>query len=188
MSAAINFINTGTQPVTKHPGWWFIRVKPYAPAIGARTKTIYLRKLKLGFDEKHGWYTHQLGLSAVKTLVEQRNNSSNPDSPRVFDVCTWEEASAIDRAAQIKVKSQTGRRTADDAMDKTGVMTTADLPNVHAAPQPKAAAVRRLPKPSLREPPTPTPIPEEPTVDEYTFEDGDGDIVDFDEDDESQGD
>jgi hypothetical protein len=131
MSAANLFATKGVKPRTKYPGKWWVRVKPYNPNTGAVVRRIRVRKLgpKGIYAEKDGWASRALNRAQVRLLLDTHTDPHDPSTPCVFDVCTFEEAMAMDIAAKTKVKAAGGRRDASDALD--GVFTTADLPERH---------------------------------------------------------
>jgi len=73
-------------------GTKFVRIKPYDPQHGFRT-----RRYTIGdccFDESCGWYEVDDNDAAYLQTVRQRLN--DPKSPVVFEVCSEAEAREID--------------------------------------------------------------------------------------------
>jgi hypothetical protein len=187
-SAAKTFVETGRAPRTQYPGFWWVRIKPYAPKAGNVVQSMTLRKIGKTFVEKTGWYSDKYTREQIAVLLSTLSNRHNPSSNPVFDVCTWEEANALDQSAKLRVKAEGGRRrNAEDVV--TGAMTRADLPDLHAPAETAAPRERRAPKVGPQPPAKfiapvrePEPVPSE-------FGDVTDEDVDFDEfDDEPQDD
>lgn len=118
-----------------------VRLKPHDPKKGH----VIRRYTAFGvrFDEARGWY--KVSDEVAKYLVTVHQRPGDEDSPLAFDVCTEDEAKAIE--ASEKKKAEERARAAEpnvaDARDlsaRTPDLTTADLPQPRA---PRAAACRR---------------------------------------------
>ncbi len=70
----------------------YVRIKPFNPQKGFKSKT-YTFQSQI-FREEKGWYEVSDKLAAK--LVDITNEPYNPESKPVFDVCTPEEAQALE--------------------------------------------------------------------------------------------
>lgn len=97
----------------------FVRLKPFDPRKRHVLRTYMHGATRQNFDEARGWYSiDDEPLAAYLAIVHQVE--SDPDSPHAFDVCTFEEAQAIDARER---KASTGPASAAAAVD----LTTNDL-------------------------------------------------------------
>lgn len=69
-----------------------VRLKPYNPKRGCFLRRFTYKGLR--FQEERGWYRVDLGVA--KYLGDVRQVDSDPDSSPAFDVCTEEEARALE--------------------------------------------------------------------------------------------
>ena len=118
-----------------------VRLKPHDPKKGH----VIRRYTAFGvrFDEARGWY--KVSDEVAKYLATVHQRPGDEDSPHAFDVCTEDEAKAIEAAE--KKKAEERARAAEpnvaDARDlsaRAPDLTTADLPQPRAS---RAAAGRR---------------------------------------------
>jgi len=96
-----------------------VRLKPYDPKRGH-----YIRKYTTAtttFEESRGWYRVPDHLADYLATVHQL--SEDPDSPLAFDVCSQEQAEAIDAAE--KKKAEERARAAEP-----NVATARDVPGL----------------------------------------------------------
>ncbi len=96
----------------------YVRLKPFDPRKRHLLRTYMHGPTRQSFDEARGWYSVDQSLATYLAAVRQVE--SDPDSPLAFDVCTFEEAQAID-ARERKVAA--GPASAADAVD----LSTSDL-------------------------------------------------------------
>lgn len=182
-SAAKTFVETGRAPRTKYPGFWWVRIKPYAPKAGNVVQSMTLRKIGKTFTEKTGWYSDKYTRDQLGVLLSTLSNRHNPSSNPVFDVCTWEEANALDQSAKLRVKAEGGRRrNAEDVV--TGAMTLADLPPLRGPAETPPSRERRASKVGPQPPAAfvpPKPEPGEDFGDATDDEDLDFDEAEFDD-------
>jgi len=121
-----------------------VRLKPYDP----RRRFVLRRFAYAGilFHEERGWY--RVPLEAADYLRSVRQLEFNPYSPPAFDVCTEEEARALEAQEQAVASA---RRVGIDVAPVTvprgggGAVTTADLSGES--------------EPERTRPPTPPPPP-----------------------------
>ena len=111
-----------------------IRLKPYDPKKGH----VIRRYTAFGvrFDEARGWYKVSDEVAAYLASVHQR--PGDDDSPAAFDVCTDDEAKAME--AVEKKKAEERARAAEpnvaqphDVSARPADLTTADLPHPRSA-------------------------------------------------------
>ena len=108
-----------------------VRLKPYDPRRGHRLRRYTYRGIK--FQEERGWY--RVDKAVADYLRQVRQVASDQHAPLAFDVCTADEAKALDAKEK---DATTARKTADDdiklseARDDVA-MTTGDLPDVQKA-------------------------------------------------------
>jgi len=107
-----------------------VRLKPYDPKKGH-----YIRKyttLATTFEESRGWYRVPDHIADYLATVHQL--SDDPDSPMAFDVCSQEQAEAIDAAEKKKAEeraraAEPNVATAREVTGLGGDLTTEDLKN-----------------------------------------------------------
>lgn len=147
-----------------NPDLRLIRLKPINRKQGHVMRTYMVRSIK--FQEEKGWYpvTDQSLLDYLRTV---RQVHTDPLSPLAFDICTPEEALALDRAeeeeperrsaeallrrqAQAQAQAEAAKPTKRDAAASRGDLTTADLAkgtdmaaDEEAAEKPSKARSRR---------------------------------------------
>jgi len=81
---------------------WVARIYPRSPAKGYLARTYLLTNSGYGKFEVHrGWY--EIDEEVIPRLRRARNRHGDPDSKPVFQICTAEEAAAIDRAEEEEV-------------------------------------------------------------------------------------
>src|SRR5690348_16005414 len=93
---------------------YLVRIKPYDPKKGSVLQRYTVAGIT--YREDKGWYP-VTSIRLAEGMRELRQDENNENSPAVFDVCTPEEARAID-AREAKSKRAGGRRTAEDAEDE----------------------------------------------------------------------
>ncbi len=107
-----------------------VRLKPYDPRRGHVLRRFTYRGIK--FHEERGWYRVEKAVGEYLRTVRQVHGDEH--SPPAFDVCTDEEARALD--AQEKEAAATRKAATDDiklsAARPEGSVTTADLPEAEA--------------------------------------------------------
>lgn len=115
-----------------------VRIKPYNPKKGYKLRTYVFRGLAL--RETAGWY--ELPDDDAAYLATVRNDDTDSNSPLAFDVCTKEEAEAVEDAEKRQAEKATAaaplrvhqpsvsdsRGAAKRAASAENVLTTADLP------------------------------------------------------------
>ena len=109
-----------------------VRLKPHDPRRGHVLRRYTYRGIK--FQEERGWYRVEADVADYLRAVRQK--ALDPHAPLAFDVCTPEEAEALD--AKEKEAAVT-RKSAADAIKLSparGAVTTADLPDT-ASPKSK---------------------------------------------------
>ena len=137
-----------------------IRIKPYDPKRGhlVRRYTVF----SIRFDESRGWYRVADDVADYLAKVHQRPHDE--DSPLVFDVCTEDEAKALEEAERKKAEERA--KAAEPNVASPYDLTTADLasrrvgsipaaPAASAPPAPEAPAA----PPAAPPPPAPPPAP-----------------------------
>jgi hypothetical protein len=127
-----------------------VRLKTYDPRRGFVLRRFTYAGIK--FHEERGWY--RVEPDVAEYLRGVRQISTDPFSPLAFDVCTDEQAKALEQteAAEAKV-----RHAAADEIEVTrgrasGAVTTSDLKP--PAPPRKPRQSRRAPEPE----PDPDPL------------------------------
>lgn len=103
-----------------------VRLKPYDPRRGHVLRRFTYAGIK--FQEERGWYRVEKNIADYLRTV--REISTDRYSPLAFDVCTEEEARALEAAESEENKV---RRGAEDALTATparatGALTTESLP------------------------------------------------------------
>ena len=115
-----------------------VRLKPHDPRRGHVLRRYTYAGIKL--HEERGWYRVSKDVAAYLKGVHQVPGDTY--TPLAFDVCSDDEAKAIDAREENESKV---RRSASDevklspARGEGGALTTADLPEQTARPQPGAA-------------------------------------------------
>ena len=117
-----------------------VRLKPHDPRRGHKLRRFTYCGIK--FQEERGWY--RVDKDVADYLREVRQVHSDEHAPRAFDVCTADEAKALD--AQEKETAVTRKSAADDIKlsPARGSVTSADLPDAPAdAAKPKSSGARK---------------------------------------------
>jgi hypothetical protein len=104
-----------------------VRLKPYDPRRGHRLRRFTYRGIK--FQEERGWY--RVDKTVADYLRQVRQVASDEHAPLAFDVCTADEARALDAREK---DAATPRKTADDDIKLSearadSAVTTGDLPD-----------------------------------------------------------
>lgn len=119
-----------------------VRLKPHNPRRGFVMKTYVDGLSGAVFKEERGWY--EVPTALAEKLREITSRPENPESPLAFDVCTRDEAVALERrirrAAQERASASDpfsvegasrdhlgGRTPRSPAARDTNTLTTADL-------------------------------------------------------------
>ena len=114
-----------------------VRLKPHDPRRGHVLRRYTYRGIK--FQEERGWY--RVDKAVADYLRDVRQLATNPHAPLAFDVCTPDEAKALD--SEEKEATVTRKGTTDDIKvseaSAEGAVTTDDLPE---ADKPKAPSRR----------------------------------------------
>jgi hypothetical protein len=104
-----------------------VRLRPYDPRRGHRLRRYTYRGIK--FQQERGWY--RVNKDVADYLREVRQVFSDEHAPLAFDVCTTEEAKALD--AKEKDDATARKAAADDIKlsepRSDGAVTTGDLPD-----------------------------------------------------------
>ncbi len=103
-----------------------VRLKPHDPRRGYKLRRYTYRGIK--FQEERGWY--RFDKDVADYLREVRQVPSDEHAPLAFDVCTADEAKALDSKEK---DDATARKTANDDLKLSeprggGAVTTSDLP------------------------------------------------------------
>jgi len=119
-----------------------VRLKPHDPRRGHLLRRYTYRGIK--FQEERGWY--RVEKSVADYLRDVRQTPGDEHAPLAFDVCTPEEAQALD--AREKEATVTRKAATDDiklsAARTEGAVTTEDLPEaVMASEAPKGKGGRK---------------------------------------------
>jgi len=104
-----------------------VRLKPFDPRRGQVLRRYTHAGIK--FHGDRGWYRVEKRVADYLRAVRQQ--SADPNAPLAFDVCTEEEAKALDARER---DAATARKTATDDIKLSvarpaGAVTTADLPD-----------------------------------------------------------
>jgi len=103
-----------------------VRLKPFDPRRGQVLRRFTHAGIK--FHGERGWYRVEKAVAEYLRAV--RHRSADPNSPPAFDVCTEEEAKALD--AREKDTANARKAATDDiklsVARPAGAVTTADLP------------------------------------------------------------
>ena len=104
-----------------------VRLKPYDPRRGHVLRRYTYAGIK--FHEERGWSRVEKPVGDYLRSVHQLSSDSH--SPLAFDVCTADEAKALDAKEK---DAATPRKTADDDIKLSearsdGAVTTSDLPD-----------------------------------------------------------
>jgi hypothetical protein len=176
MSAINTYLETG-----KGPSVWLVRIKPDSIR-GSHT----LRKPeRLTITKATGWRPLTRPNRDLLAALALARESDKSGAPLVFDVCSREEALALEQRETIKARTSSNkRRTVAEALREspnapTQAPTPEPKPKPAEAPEQAPARGRgRPPKPKAApEPPPPAP---EPVELEPTQAD-DGEVVDVDD-------
>jgi hypothetical protein len=114
-----------------------VRLKPHDARRGHVLRRYTYGGIK--FHEERGWYRVSRDVAAYLKTVHQLPGDAY--TPAAFDICTDEEAKQIDTREESESKV---RKSASDelklspARGEQGALTTADLPEQAARPQPGA--------------------------------------------------
>jgi hypothetical protein len=120
----------------------YVRLKPFDPRRRHVLRTYMHGPTRQSFDESRGWYQVADDLAAYLATVRQVE--SEPESPDAFDVCTFEEAQAIDARER---KAASGPASPAEATD----LSTSDLgENRIRARAVEAAAASAVPIPKAQ--------------------------------------
>lgn len=127
MSAIEELLYNGTRPTTSEPGIWYVRIKPYNPRAGLLLRSLTMSKHGLRIKEQQGWKRlKNPSTELLRDLFAYQNEPAGENSPKAFDVCTFEEGKSVERREkEAKIKKQETRADIEHA----GVLTTADLPS-----------------------------------------------------------
>ena len=103
------------------------RLKPHDPRRGHKLRRYTYRGIK--FQEERGWY--RVDKDVADYLREVRQVPSDEHAPLAFDICTADEAKALDSKEK---DDATARKTAADDIKLSeprsdGAVTTGDLPD-----------------------------------------------------------
>ncbi len=115
-----------------------VRLKPHDARRGHVLRRFTYGGIK--FHEERGWYRVSRDVAAYLKTVHQLPGDTY--TPAAFDICTDEEARQIDSREESESKV---RKSASDelklspARGEPGALTTVDLPEQAARPQPGAA-------------------------------------------------
>ena len=132
-----------------------VRLKPFNPKRGFTLRTYTVSGTR--FTQGAGWYRVSDDLAEYLRTVP--SNDADPDSPYAFQVCTAEEAAAIDEAEREQALASVQRNAAPIDVDgprrvhtpkskraaPEGVLTTADLPRA------ETPAALKMPEPPSAE-------------------------------------
>ncbi len=104
-----------------------VRLKPHDPRRGHKLRRYTYRGIK--FQEERGWY--RVDKDVADYLREMRQAATDEHAPLAFDVCTADEAKALDSKEK---DDATARKTAADDIKLSeprggGAVTTGDLPD-----------------------------------------------------------
>jgi len=114
-----------------------VRLKPHDPRRGHVLRRYTYRGIK--FQEERGWY--RVEKDVAEYLRDVRQLATNPHAPLAFDVCTPDEAKALDskeKEATVTRKGATDDIKVSEAR-AAGAVTTADLPDA-ASPKSKTSS------------------------------------------------
>jgi len=103
-----------------------VRLKPHDPRRGHVLRRFTYRGIK--FHEERGWY--RVDKAVADYLRGVRQTASDEHAPLAFDVCTPDEAKALDaeaKAASVRRKKATDDIKVSEARAE-GAVTTDDLP------------------------------------------------------------
>ena len=118
-----------------------VRLKPHDPRRGHLLRRYTYRGIK--FQEERGWY--RVEKSVADYLRDVRQTPGDEHAPLAFDVCTPEEAQALD--AREKEATVTRKAATDDiklsAARAEGAVTTEDLPEATTASAPASKPTGR---------------------------------------------
>jgi hypothetical protein len=100
-----------------------VRLKPFDPRRGNVLRRFTHAGIR--FEDERGWYRVEAPVAGYLRTVRQR--AVDEQSPLAFDVCTEDEARALDARAEDAAK---GRKAASDDIKVSvarGTVTTSDL-------------------------------------------------------------
>jgi len=91
------------------PKTLLVRLKPHNPRIGHKLRKYVAEGYR--FEERLGWYEVPAGLA--RKLETHRQDCYDPGSPLAFDVCTREQAEALEnRESVVQERAPVGRANA----------------------------------------------------------------------------
>lgn len=139
-----------------------VRIKPYNPRRGHVLRRFTYAHPRTGtryrFDDSRGWYTVPTEVARVLEGVHSRYEDL--DSPLAFDVCTKEQAIALDQRETVEEEPKAKPTRARSAVDAKPADDTAGK-----APEPTKPEPEPEKDPEQEQEPDPDPLEEpEPTV------------------------
>lgn len=131
--AAINPKSVSAKPTTKQElETRLVRIKPYNKKRRHLTRRYTVFGVK--FEVERGWYRVK---GPVADYLENVTSDGDPDSPLIFDVCSEEEALAIETKERRRAMELAGMGPyrasdpreirGDGGLERMGAMTTRDL-------------------------------------------------------------
>jgi len=124
----------------------YVRLKPYDPRQRHFLRAYFHGPSGQKFDEKRGWY--KVSEAVAQQLTALRQIESDPRSPFAFDVCTIEQAQAIDEQEAVVVERRAGANEANDLTTSElgeNRRRVADVASMQPRPEPRAAAAAPAP-------------------------------------------
>lgn len=116
-------------PVKRAAPTMLARIKPFNPKRGNKVRTYTVYGIK--FLEEKGWYRVN---AKVAAYLEKVTRDGDPEGVEIFDVCTEEEAIALEAKDRKKamerasVSEPNNALTPRDTEDARTTLTTRDLP------------------------------------------------------------
>lgn len=143
MSFAIDdFLLDGIEPESSEPGCWYVRIKPYNPALGHKLRSANLRSRKLRFDGAKGWnILKTMDRELLEELAMLRQEPGNESTPLALDICTKEEALALEEAETRRRKAAQRKRA---AVEDAGVLRSEHLSSTRSSRHERLLAARDL--------------------------------------------
>lgn len=131
MSFAIDsYLLDGDKPKTSRPGVWLVRVKPHNPRLGYVLRRVRLRKHKLRLDVEDGWRELKtMDEDMLLDLATLRQDPTDDQTPLALDICTVEEAKAVEMAEERRRLAAAKKAT----VARAGVLSSEDLPSTAAS-------------------------------------------------------
>jgi|WetSurMetagenome_2_1015567.scaffolds.fasta_scaffold201095_3 hypothetical protein len=133
----------------------FIRIHPHQPQRGFRSARLSIYGYL--FQEKLGWYRATFNDSQWAYLRNMRNDESNPDSPRVFQIVDEAGKRALEEEER-REKIQALSQSHDSIVDLTTHDLRGDAPTVRVE---RARATRAVDYDQAAEARTAQPVPDE---------------------------